>query len=127
MTTRAEVFYTHLSSAVGTYVGGRVTRFPLPPNQQLPAVIYRRVYGGHTERTSGQPSYFHTRWQVDIITDTFTEGEELSEVVISYFDSRGDTTSDPVIYDTKIDMAFPVRDMELDAYRNIVDVSVLSD
>lgn len=125
--SRAKVFYDLLVDAASSEVGGRITPFPLPVNQSLPAIIYRQVYGAHSTRTSGDASLYHARWQVDILSETFAGAAEIAEVITDYFDSKQDSTSNPKVYDTHVDMSFPVSDLDLDAYRHIVDVTVISD
>lgn len=129
MSNLAEVFYGHLITAVGSDVGNRITPFPIPANQTLPAVTYRRVYGASKNRhtVAGNPTTFYeSRWQVDIFSTTYAATEIISAKVVSYFDAFEDTASNPKIVTGYIDMHFLVREEMIEAYRSIVDVHLFS-
>lgn len=124
--------YSHLLTAVGTTLGNRIYLNPAPPNSTMPLLVYRRVYGAHTSRStkigasSGITAQWQSRWQIDVLSKTYSVVEDVTNTITAYFSGLSDYTGTPIIYDCSVDMSFNVWEGVSDAYRGVTNIFIYS-
>lgn len=69
-----------ITALVGT-TPPRICPVKLPQGTARPAVLYRRVTGGHAERLTGSAGHALGRFRLDAAGDTYAAADALAEVI----------------------------------------------
>jgi len=113
------------NSTVSTAVGGvRISPIMLPPEAEIPAIVYMQIAGKPLHDTSSSLTS-RARVQLTVFAATYDALQDLSDAIIGHLQDFSGTAASVIIIQIWVDSVFETRDTEANTWKKYITLTVI--